>query len=140
MIPAKPPLSQPRPRPVARVVVPVGGDDEEYLAQEQAVLFAAALDVPLLAFHVTADLESVPESIFGFLRQQGERWSVAVETAVVPGPEPVAVLLAEIDALDLVVVGTRRLGTRFHLGSIAERLVNESPGPVQVVRLRGPGS
>ncbi len=127
----------PAPRPVSRVVIPVGGDDEEYLAQEQAVLFAAALDVPVRALHVTDDLESVSEALFGFLRQQGERWGVQLDTVVVPGADVPAVLLAEIDALDLVVIGTRRLGSRFHLGSIAERLVNESPGPVQVVRLRG---
>lgn len=125
----------PATRPVARIVVPVGGTDDEYLAQEQAVQFAAALDVPVHAIHVAAYPEAADDRMFHFLRQATKKWGVELKPCIALGTSPAEALLAELDSLDLVVVGSRRLGTRFHIGSVAERLIKESPAPVQVVRL-----
>jgi len=124
----------PEPRAVRRVVVPVGGTDREYLAQEQAVEMAAALGAPVFGLHIHTDVDP-PRAVFQYLEQQCERWGVPLETRALGGTDAAAELLQETGPMDLVVIGTRRLGGAFHLGSVANRLIQEGQGPVQVVRL-----
>lgn len=121
--------------PVRRIVVPVGGTDREFLAQEHAVLMASALDAPIAAVHVRADPEDAPADLFTYLREHAERWGVPLEEHVFVGNDVASILEEELEPLDLVVVGTRKMGSRFHVGSVAEHVVRHAPCPVQVVRL-----
>lgn len=121
--------------PVKQVVVPVGGSDREFLAQEQAVILASALGVPLRALHVAPDPDTAPSDVFAFLEKACRTQDVAFESRVIGGDDPAEELVQEVDALDLLVMGTQRLGTRYHLGSVAERVIRDAPAMVQVVRL-----
>lgn len=123
------------PNPVSRVVVPVEGGDDEYLAQEQAVRHAAALGVPVMAIHIDPTLDSDDERLWGYLTEQCERQAVTLHTMVLGGQEAGEALADEVDAMDLVVIGTRRIGTRYHMHSVAEHLIRHSPATIQVVRL-----
>lgn len=124
-----------RARPVERVVVPVGGTDREFLAQQRAAEFAAAFDLPVRALHVATGPEEIEDDVFRFIHELCEKHGVENDCQVVIGDDPVVELRKELGPLDLVVVGTRRLGTRFHLSSIVERLIGSAPCMVQVVRL-----
>lgn len=121
--------------PVTRVVVPVEGSDREYLAQEHAVLTAAALGAPMVAVHVTHDLDEPEAQRFHYLRQAADRWGVQLQTQVLAGTDPAAVLLEELAATDLVVVGTRHAGRRYHVGSVTQALIASAPCAVQVLRI-----
>ena len=107
--------------PVRRVVVPVGGTDREFLAQEQAVWFAEALDVPVVGVHVAALDEDGRDDLFTYIHQQCTRRNVRFEGLTLQGTDPAATVLDELDALDLAVVGSERLGGKNHLNSFAER-------------------
>lgn len=122
--------------PVRRVVVPVEGSDREYLVQEHAVALAGALEVPLTAVHVQSATDG-RNDVFAWLEKQAQGWGVELQTLTLQGQEPAAVLADELDAMDLVVIGSRRLGGRYHVGSVADRLIRDAPCPVQVVRLPG---
>lgn len=123
--------------PFDRVVVPVQGTDREYDVQQWAVEFATATGAPIAAVHVTADPDAVPADTFQFLGKLCEEREVTLDTHVAAGTEEevVDVLLAELDAMDLVIIGTRKLGQGYHVGSVAEGLIQGAPGPVQVLRI-----
>lgn len=76
-------------------------------------------------------------------RREAERYLAAAAEASAPGAvatlvdgPPVPALLAAAAHHDLVVVGThgRRGPSRWWMGSVAERVVRDSPAPVLVVR------
>ncbi len=121
--------------PVGRIVVPVGGTQEEHLAQEHAIELASALQVPILGVHVTPDPQEIPSRMFHFLNHHARAWGVAARAVVVSGNSPAENIVSMLNSMDLVVIGTRRLGTRYHMGSIAQHMVRCAPGFVQVVRL-----
>ncbi len=123
------------PKTIDRVVVPVEGTDREFLVQQWAVELAASLDVPIHAVHVAEPGRGAPREIFEFLRREAGKWSVPVTTRALESGDAPAEFLQELRVRDLVVVGTRRLASRFHVGSFTGRLVREAPCPVQIVRL-----
>lgn len=123
--------------PVRRVVVPVQGTDREYIAQEHAIMLAAALGATVRAVHVQDGTEERTDDVFAWLRKHADMHGVEVDAQVMDGSDPATILVEELDALDLVVIGSRRLGGRYHVGSVAERLIRDAPCPVQVVRLPG---
>jgi nucleotide-binding universal stress UspA family protein len=128
--------SNPRQQP-RRIVVPVGGTDREFLAQEQAVEIASMMGVSVAAVHVSPDPDQAPPDLFHYLQQQGERWGVEIATIPLVGSDVADALIDELGALDLVVIGTGRMGTRYHFGSVAEQVLRRAPCPLLVVRLDG---
>ncbi len=132
--------ASPSPRethPVQRILVPVQGTDREFLAQDEAVRLAAALEVPVLALHVTRLPDETPPTIFDHVTAECQRWGVALDARMVAGTDPAWEVSQEMGPLDLVVMGTRRAGSRFHVGSIAERLIRCAPARVLLIRLPG---
>lgn len=121
--------------PVRRIVVPVAGTDREFLAQEQAVLYAYALGVPLVGVNVSMRPDEVRPDTFEFLHQVSKRRGVAFRSLVLVGTDPVDALVEELDALDLVIVGSERIADRHRLPGVGERLLHDAPCAVQVVRL-----
>lgn len=122
-------------RPVRRVVVPVSGTDREFFVQEQAAEYAAALDVPVYALHVTPRSDEVDDEVWKYLAAACDRWGIDLETQAIGGTDPAREILAEVDAMDLLVIGTRRMTERYHFGSVTEAVLREAPCAVQVVRL-----
>lgn len=122
-------------RPVRRIVIPVAGTDREFLAQEQAAEHAAALGVPVYGLHVTPEPDNVDGSMWKFLRQTCDRWGVDLETRALAGTDAAQEILADVDAMDLIVIGTHRLTDRYHFGSVAEAIIRKAPCAVQVIRL-----
>lgn len=125
-------------QPADRVVIPVQGTDREFLAQQWAVEFAAALGVPICAVHVATGAESADvdeDELFAYVGEEAMKWGVPIETHVLAGRSVVDVVLDEVKPRDLIVIGTRRLGSAFHVGSVAAELVRRAPCPVQVVRI-----
>lgn len=120
---------------VERLVIPVQGTDREFVAQQWAVEMASVLGVPLRAVHVAAPIGPRRRDLFEYLTLESAKWSVELETRIVRGTDVVEELVQELDSRDLVIVGTRRMSSHFHLGSVAEGLVRRAPCPVQVVRL-----
>ena len=121
-------------RPADRIILPVQGTDEEFFAQQWAVEFAASTALPIRAIHVAAPGAKTPNDVFLFLRRFAEKWGVQLETAILEG-DVVRELLRETDVRDLVIIGTRRLATQYHVGSVAAALIRLVPCPVQVVRI-----
>lgn len=121
--------------PIRRIVIPVQGTDREFLAQEHAISLASALGVPLAAVHVRNGSDDRSDDVFAWVRKHATAWGVALEERALMGEDPAQVLTDELDPLDLVVIGSRRLGGRYHVGSVADRLIRDAPCPVQVVRL-----
>lgn len=122
-------------RLVERIVVPIEGSDREYLAQTWAVELAASLGLSIRAVHVRTGLEPEPGGLFAYIREEGAKWDVPVETAILDGTDAASEILAELTSRDLVVVGTQRLAGKYEVGSVARELVRHSPCPVQLVRL-----
>jgi nucleotide-binding universal stress UspA family protein len=121
--------------PADRIVMPVQGTDREFIAQQWAVEFAAALGVPVCALHVTTS-EKVPTSgVFSFLEKTCSKWGVVLEKHILQGEDVVGELVEEIKTRDLVIIGTRRLAGHYHLGSVSLDLIRRAPCPVQVVRI-----
>lgn len=121
--------------PVARAVVPVGGSDREFLAQETALRMASFLEAPILALHVQEVGEVLDDAMFAYLVATGRGWNVPIDVRIVRGLDAAEEILDELGPQDLVVIGTQRLGGKYHLHSVAEALVRQAPCSVQVVRL-----
>lgn len=122
-------------RPADRIVVPVQGTDREFIAQQWAVEFAAALGVPVCALHVTLAGKAPDGGVFSFLDAACMKWGVTLDKQVLAGEDVVDELVGEISARDLVIIGTRRLAGHYHVGSVARELVKRVHCPVQVVRI-----
>jgi len=125
-------------QPVDRLVVPVQGTDREFEAQQWAAGMAGSLGVPLHALHVSkGDEETAHHDHFDFLEGACEKRGVELETRIAQRNEVVPEILDELGTRDLVVIGTRRLGSQndYHVGSVAAELVQNAPCPVQIVRL-----
>ncbi len=122
-------------RPVRRVVVPIEGTDSEFLTQELAAEWASALSVPVHAIHITDAPDEVNDDMWQYVQKACERWSVPLDTQSLAGTEPAHEILEELDAMDLLIIGTRRLTGRFHVGSVTQKILHDAPCAVQVVRL-----
>lgn len=122
-------------RPIDRIVVPVEGTADELVAQQWAVEFAAALELPLRAVHISMRPGDSPPDVFAYLESLCKKWHVTLETRTVRGQSVVDELVEELAPRDLVVLGTRKLASHYHVGSVAEDLVRRAPCPVQIVRL-----
>lgn len=123
--------------PVSRILLPVQGTDREFLVQDAAIHLAANLGVPVYALHIASTLSGDRRNVFRYVRRRAREWSVAIETRILEATDVVAELLAEAHPTDLIVLGTRQLGGRYHVGSVAEQLILRAPCPVQVMRLPG---
>lgn len=121
--------------PADRIVVPVEGTDREFIAQQWAVEFAAAMGVGVAAFHVATSARVPPPGVFAFLQEACTKWGVPLDTQVLAGEDVVEELLPEMKTRDLVIIGTRRLAGHYHLGSVSLELIRRAPCPVQVVRI-----
>lgn len=122
-------------RPADRIVVPVQGTDREFIAQQWAVEFAAALGVPICALHVTTAGKAPDNGVFSFLEEACMKWGVTFHKQILAGEDVVDELVHEIKTRDLVIIGTRRLSGHYHVGSITRDLVKRVHCPVQVVRI-----
>ncbi len=122
-------------RPVNRIVVPVAGTDREFIVQEQAVLFAASLEVPIVAVHVVGATDIANGNLYDYIDKVAATHNVEIEHHTLDGNDAASVLLEEVEAMDLVVIGSEKIGGRYHFSSVAERLITQAPCPVQVVRL-----
>ncbi len=120
--------------PIRRIVVPVEGADREFIVQEHAVTLAAALGVPVHALHIRSALDVAPD-VFAWIEKEADQWGVDLESRSLDGDDAAAEILLELEPLDLVVIGSSRIGSKFKLGSVAEQLIRHAPCPVQVVRL-----
>lgn len=134
------PVLTPAVRPIERIVVPVEGSDREYDAQMWAIQQAADMRVPVVAIHVgephEADAsERDVRDKFRYLEKECSEWNVPFELLLLRGGKVGDEIVQELGPRDLVVIGTRRLGTQYHLGSLAAELVRRAPCPVEVVRL-----
>ena len=124
-------------RPIDRIVLPVEGTDREFDAQRWAVELAAGLRVAILAVHVSNRVAGgAPRAdVFAYLQGECRKWAVPLETRTLRGNDVVQELVDELGVRDLVVLGTRRLASDYHVGSVAGGLVRRAPCPVQLVRL-----
>jgi nucleotide-binding universal stress UspA family protein len=142
--------------PPSRILVPVDFSEASGRAVEVAValarrvgarvelLHAEVLEVPAYFTHdqmkalerERAVARSRADEFLGdFARQHG---AAEFGTAIIDGL-PTSTILKAAAAADLVVMGThgRRGPARWWLGSVAERVIHESPAPVLVVRAGG---
>ncbi len=127
--------ARPDARPVRRVVVPIEGTDSEFLTQELAAEWASALGVSAHAVHVSAAPDEANEDLWSYFQKACDRWGVELDTQQLAGTDAAQEILAELDAMDLLVIGTRRLTGRFHVGSVTQAILRDAPCAVQVVRL-----
>ncbi len=123
-----------KPQLVERVVVPIEGGSEELLVHQWAVGMADALGARLHAVHVATDGLEPPEDVFAYLSRLAEEHAVSFDTAIVNAKTVVDELVEELGPADLVVIGTRVLGTGAEV-SVTEDLIQRAPCPVQVIRI-----
>lgn len=122
------------PQLVDRVLVPIEGGSEELLVQQWAVGMADALGARLHAVHVATDGLEPPEDVFSYISRLAEERAVSFDTAVVNAKTVVDELVEELSPNDLVVIGTRVLGSGPEV-SVTEELIQRAPCPVQVIRI-----
>jgi nucleotide-binding universal stress UspA family protein len=132
-------------RPVDRIVVPSEGTDREFLAQQWAVEFAAAMGLTLHGVHVSdgtrygeagdTEDEEIARDVFSYLEKLAEKYDVPFSWTILHGGDVVGLLRDELTARDLCVIGTRRLAHHYHVGSVTAALIESAPCPVQVVRI-----
>lgn len=126
--------------PVDEVVVPVEGSGHDLDVQAWAVHFAAAVGAPVRALHVATGPEEPPGDIFQMVERMAAEQDLPLESVVLHDTDVADALLRDLDVRDLVIVGTRLMGTAWHVGSVTEALVRRAPCPVQVIRLGGAGA
>ncbi|HLF17255.1 MAG TPA: universal stress protein [Candidatus Thermoplasmatota archaeon] len=122
-------------QPLQRVVVGLEGSDADLFVGEQAAVFAAALAVPLLALHVQHPTQPTPKGLFADLEKRCGRRGVPFMGRILTGTDVAAEILAELTPADLCILGTRRLLKGFRTGSVARRVLESAPGPVQLIRV-----
>lgn len=125
----------PKQTPIGAVIVPFEGSSQELLVQEHAVMLAQALGAPLKAIHVAQGADELPAGAFSYLQRLCWKRHVTFEKHVFHGTDIVGEIATEAQPNDLIVLGTRILGSAYHLGSVAEGLIHRAPCPVQVIRL-----
>lgn len=132
-------MTQPRAgdAPYKEILVPIEGSTQEYVVQEHAVELAASLGVPLKAVHVESQV-GADFNRFQYIEELCWRRKVPFEKRVLRSEDVVGELVDEASPGTLIVVGTRLLGSEYHLGSVTEGLVHRAPCPVEVVRLQAP--
>jgi len=145
--------------PPRRMLCPVDFGEASAAAVRTAGLLAERFDAELVVLH--AEAFDVPPyftseqlALFEQERAAARRQATAyvarfaraatrapVSPVVAEGP-PSATILREAPGYDLIVMGThgRRGPSRWWLGSVAERVVRESPVPVLVVRAGATGA
>jgi nucleotide-binding universal stress UspA family protein len=126
---------------VSRILVGVDGSDASRRALEWAAALARPLDAEVVAVHATGMLERLdgdePE------RRFDQEWCAPLDDPpvrnrrlMVDGPPPLVMLrVAEQEAVDLIVVGTRGMGEEAAqiLGSTSRHLVEHARVPVTVL-------
>lgn len=120
---------------VERVVVPIEGGSEELLVQQWAVGMADALGADLRAIHISTDGLDPPADVFSYISRRAAERGIRFDTAIVNATNVVDELAAELSPTDLVVIGTRLLGTAMDDQSVTEELIRVAPCPVQVIRI-----
>ena len=123
-------------RPADRIVVPVQGTDREFIAQQWAVEFAAALALPVTAIHIAEPGRDGRADLFQFVEGVARKWGVRIESRTLESASPIVEFLKELGPRDLVVIGTARLARAYHVGSFAGELIRAAPCPIQVVRIQ----
>lgn len=139
--------------PPSKVLVPVDFGDASARAVQTAAALAGRLGAEVRLLHAET-LEAPPYFTLDqmaslrrqrvaarakakrFLEEFGQANGLAMAEAAVEDGPPAPVILTNAAGADLVVMGThgRRGPSRWWLGSVAERVVHESPVPALVVR------
>jgi nucleotide-binding universal stress UspA family protein len=129
---------------VSRILVGVDGSDASRRALEWAAALARPLDAEVIAVHATGMLERLDGDAVDSRFEQ--EWCAPLDDPpvrnrrlMVDGPPPLVMLrVAEQEAVDLIVVGTRRMGEEAAqiLGSTSRHLVEHSRVPVTVLHSR----
>lgn len=128
-------VSNRRHRAGSCVLIPIEGSAQELFVQEQAVALAANLQVPLKAVHVSTQYEEIPKDLFRYVERLASKRHVKLEKRVIGGSDVAREIIDEAQPSDVIVIGTRLLGTEYHLGSLTETLIHRAPCPVQVIRI-----
>lgn len=139
--------------PPSSVLVPVDFGDASARALQVAGAMARGLAAPLRVLHAET-IEAPPyftaeqfavidrtrraarDQAAEFLRDFARRHGVEPSEAAIVEGSPTSIIVEAARGADLVVMGThgRRGPSRWWMGSVAERVVQESPSPVLVVR------
>ena len=137
-----------------KILIAVDGSPASDAAVRSGLGFAASENAAVLFVHVAPELDAVPGAMFGTtgaIRHElsaNDRVSLdaALDAAEADGvaangrllvgePAEEIVAFADSAGVDLIVVGSRRLGAvgRVLLGSVSGGVLRESRGPVLVV-------
>ena len=110
-----------------------GGKITALYVLDQTILTNMPMDTAVMNVYNT--LEKEGKEAVDFVRDLGAQESVEVEVVIKEGT-PVKVILDESANYDIIVMGTLgRTGmSKLLMGSVAERVVRASQGPVLVVR------
>ena len=135
------------------ILVALDGSEQSLLALKYAKDIAETHDAKMIMIHAypnTSDLRDVPgyeklvsqrknfgQNIIDHARKQLGDVSFEVEEDLLQGPAADAVLsVAEVRNADLIVLGTRGLGSLKGVifGSVSNKVMHYAPCPVMVVR------
>lgn len=135
------------------ILLAVDGSAHSELAADYAAGLAAAFHARLFVVHAypqTSDLlgyadferlvarrKSAGQEVLDKIRSQLDRHGLTVQEDLLEGPEAEAILAAaETHKIDLVVMGTRGLGTieGMLFGSISRKVSQHAPCPVLLAR------
>jgi nucleotide-binding universal stress UspA family protein len=124
-----------------RLLVASDGSPDSEAAWEEALAIARGAGSQLLAVAVAREEGEFPQVLARLdgLRAAANRQGVPVETRVLQGvPDDAIVQAALHSQADLILMGCRgRTGlSRLLLGSVAERVIGQTPCPVMIVKRR----
>lgn len=154
----RPGLGAPSPEGIGRILLPFDGSERAARALPLAVYLARRIGAPVHIVTVVEDEETALPSGHGTAIDPRRRMEASADTLnrarrhlestgatllrqgvpaswkVLTGPAAAAILDA-IDARDLLLITSHgRTGSRWVMGSVAERLVREAPAPVVLLR------
>ena len=136
-----------------KILVPTDGSEFTKAAASKAMDLAEMTDGTITVLYVidqtlfmNVPMDSAISSVYAALKKEGqdavstiakmcEARNIKVNTEVADG-QPVKIILETAKNYDLIVMGTLgRTGmSKLLMGSVAERVVRQSTGPVMVVR------
>jgi len=139
-----------------RILVPTDGSEFTRSAIRTAIDLAKISGGRIVAMYVidqtlfvNAPMDSAISSVYsilkkegndavGFVREEGEKQGVKVDTLVLDG-SPVKTIVENSGEYDLIVMGTLgRTGmSKLLMGSVAEKVVRHSKCPVMIARSEG---
>ena len=122
-----------------RLLVASDGSPDSEAAWEEALAIARAAGSQLLAVAVAREEGEFPQVLARLdrLLAAANRQEVPVETRMLQGVPDDAIVQAALDSQsDLILMGSRgRTGlSRLLLGSVAERVIGQTPCPVMIVK------